>query len=294
MKTYPWFDQVPEHLKTRNQLAQQGLRPGGPVVARVVWRQGRRWADLYDVATAKPKRIMTEAQAAALSKAQQALRTCKDCGTVFGYVLPWRFDCPVCEEQGRSAERLEAAQTAWLWLRSPRTVILDTETTGLDGYLVQLAIIQALDGAVLLDQLIDPQSPIEPGAQQVHGITEDRLVGMPTFVQLADQITGLLHSRRVVTYNAAFDSGILWNEVARLHHTVEQSGYRRADAWRKSVRWRCAMELYAQYVGDWSDYHGDYRWQPLPGGDHSALGDAQACRRVLQRMAERALSEEET
>lgn len=33
------------------------------------------------------------------------------------------------------------------------------------------------------------------------------------------------------------------------------------------------------------------RWQPLPGGDHSALGDARATLAVLKRMAESASRE---
>jgi hypothetical protein len=71
LPTYPWFDQVPDHLKTRRQLAELGLRPGGPVVAQVVWKRGRSWANLYELNVAQPKRAMTEAQRVALAKAQQ-------------------------------------------------------------------------------------------------------------------------------------------------------------------------------------------------------------------------------
>ena len=45
------------------------------------------------------------------------------------------------------------------------------------------------------------------------------------------------------------------------------------------------METYAEWVGEWSDYFGSYKWQPLPGGDHDAVGDAQAALAVLRRMA---------
>lgn len=279
LPTYPWFDQVPDHLKTRNQLAEQGLRPGGPVVAQVVWRGGKRWADLYDVGAAKPKQAMTEAQKAALDKAQEARRTCPHCRHVFTFVLPDGFDCPVCFEQILARDHQAAARAARIWLRSHRTIILDTETTSLDGYLVQIAIIQAHDGQVVLDTLVNPQTDVSPGARSIHGITDAELATAPTFTALSDRVLRLLRGRRVVTYNADFDANTLYNEVARL------TGYRTAETWRRSVRWRCAMELYAQWYGDWSDRHQSYRWQPLAGGDHSALGDARACRAVLQRMA---------
>lgn len=32
LPTYPWFDQAPPNLKTRAQLAKQGLKPGGDYV----------------------------------------------------------------------------------------------------------------------------------------------------------------------------------------------------------------------------------------------------------------------
>jgi DNA polymerase-3 subunit epsilon len=53
----------------------------------------------------------------------------------------------------------------------------------------------------------------------------------------------------------------------------------------------CAMQWYAQYVGEWHDYWGNYRWQRLPGGDHSALGDARATLSLLKRMAAEVIHE---
>jgi DNA polymerase-3 subunit epsilon len=45
------------------------------------------------------------------------------------------------------------------------------------------------------------------------------------------------------------------------------------------------MQWYSQWVGEWNDYHQDYKWQRLPGGDHSALGDCKATLEVIRRMA---------
>lgn len=297
MQTYAWFEQVPEHLRTRRQLRERGLRPGGPVIARVVWRDGERHADLFDSAAAQPKRVMTDAQRAALAKAQQARRTCPGCGTVLPFVLParWRCvpDCAVCCGRMVAADRAAAVCTATRWLASPRTIILDTETTDLDGYLVQIAVIDTA-GMVLLDTRVKAQHPISDAAQAVHGISAAQLVDAPTFAQLAPVLWPLLHGKRIVTYNAAFDSGILENEVerciTRARLTPPLPGWRSEDRdlarrWVGRLRWKCAMELNAAYRGDWHEYYQNYRWPALLGGDHSALGDARATLAVLEHMA---------
>lgn len=57
-----------------------------------------------------------------------------------------------------------------------------------------------------------------------------------------------------------------------------------ATAWIEAATWVDVLEPYSQYVGEWSAWHGDYRWQPL-GGGHRAVGDAQACLKVVKAMA---------
>ncbi|MFI2473885.1 RRQRL motif-containing zinc-binding protein [Nocardia xishanensis] len=71
--TYEWR-MAPAHLRTRRQLAAEGLRPNGQDIAgRVVRSRGSRReplvAHLFDVDKAAPKRPATEAQLAALAKA---------------------------------------------------------------------------------------------------------------------------------------------------------------------------------------------------------------------------------
>ena len=86
---------APAGLATRRQLRALGLRPGGAEpVARIVWRRGRRFADLYVIHHAKPKRAATPAQLAALDKAMQARRTCPASGRDVGYCLP--RSCSAC------------------------------------------------------------------------------------------------------------------------------------------------------------------------------------------------------
>ncbi|MEU6564360.1 RRQRL motif-containing zinc-binding protein [Nocardia nova] len=68
---YKWR-MAPPHLRTRRQLAAQGLRPNGQDIAGKVpfRRHGREYeAHLFDVGKSAPKRPATEAQLAALAKA---------------------------------------------------------------------------------------------------------------------------------------------------------------------------------------------------------------------------------
>ena len=83
------FGWAPAGLATRRQLAALGLRPGGQQPwGRIEWRAGRRFADLYVIADAAPKRPVTPGKAAALAAAMRARRTCTRCGTEADYCLP--------------------------------------------------------------------------------------------------------------------------------------------------------------------------------------------------------------
>ncbi|MFF7752288.1 RRQRL motif-containing zinc-binding protein [Streptomyces sp. NPDC007971] len=88
---YPWR-LAPEGLATLRQLRAKGLRPGGQDVVAQIERPRRRRPPLvgylYRVELAKPVRPMTPAKRAALAKANRARRTCPQCCTDAGYVIP--------------------------------------------------------------------------------------------------------------------------------------------------------------------------------------------------------------
>ncbi|WP_421108269.1 RRQRL motif-containing zinc-binding protein [Streptomyces sp. NEAU-S77] len=89
--TYPWRC-APDGLVTRRQLRARGLRPGGqPVAAQILrprYRRGPLVAYLYRLDKAKPVRPMTEGKRRALACAMRARRTCPQCRTDAGYVIP--------------------------------------------------------------------------------------------------------------------------------------------------------------------------------------------------------------
>ncbi|MEU5108206.1 RRQRL motif-containing zinc-binding protein [Streptomyces sp. NPDC021354] len=97
--TWPWgMGPSPDEWATPRQLTARGLRPGGqPVARQIAWRtrRGDRFAYLYRVEQALPKRPMTEARWASIHKATRARRICP---TLQTYEIPRRYgvcnDCP--------------------------------------------------------------------------------------------------------------------------------------------------------------------------------------------------------
>ncbi|MER6286519.1 RRQRL motif-containing zinc-binding protein [Streptomyces sviceus] len=89
--TFPWRC-APDGLATRRQLRARGLRPGGqPIAGQILrprYRRGPLVAYLYRLDKAKPVRPMTPAKRRALACAMQARRTCPQCRTDAGYVIP--------------------------------------------------------------------------------------------------------------------------------------------------------------------------------------------------------------
>ncbi len=173
------------------------------------------------------------------------------------------------------SDREKAAQWARDLLARSDWVILDTETTGLDhtAEVVQIAVLSP-DGTVLLDTLVRPTRPIPPDATRIHGITDAMVADASPWADVHAHVQLLIGNCDVVVYNADYDRRVM-----------RQCSYAAGLGGLTPRDWLCAMEMYAQWYGDWSDHHGSYRWQKLQGGDHSALGDCRATLAALGRMA---------
>lgn len=166
------------------------------------------------------------------------------------------------------------AKWAKLALQNVNAVILDTETTGLyDAEICEIAVI-SMAGNVLIDQRLHPIRAIESGAQRIHGLSAAVLQDEPRFGTIYDELKRVLESAdTVIIYNAGFDVPVLEN-TCRIHGL---------EPIRFSAE--CAMLKYAEWYGEWNEYHGGWKWQKLVGGDHSALGDCRATLAAIKRMA---------
>lgn len=167
--------------------------------------------------------------------------------------------------------------------------IFDSETTGLhDAEILQIGLLRP-DGTTLMDTLVRPcyvrlekvtgKTAIPAAATAIHGITDAMVELAPPLGFLLAAMAELMHGKKVVVYNVAYDFEVL---LFCLAHRWDRA---RADEWMGKPRWECAMHPYSQFVGDWNSYYGNYKWQRLPGGDHSAIGDARATLAIIREMA---------
>ena len=171
-------------------------------------------------------------------------------------------------------DRQDATDRAKAILNDDNVVILDTETTDLYGEIIEIAIID-IEGNTLLNRRIKPQgTDMHPKALETHGISLEMLKNEPEFREVYADIRAVLKDKHVVIYNSSFDLRMLASDCKQVK--LPMFPYASSS---------CAMMIYSQYVGDWNEYHGNYRWQALPSGDHSAIGDCLATLKVLKEMA---------
>lgn len=175
-------------------------------------------------------------------------------------------------------------------------VVLDTETTGLGNVdeILQIAVVDS-DGRVLLNSLVRPcVAERWPEATRVHGITPEMVAESPPFSDIVEELRDALAGRVVCIYNADYD-------VRMLKQSARAAG---VDAnWIGDLKTVDIMEPYAEYWGDWHEYYGNYRWQPLTkacrqqrveiSDAHSALGDCLMTLELLRAVSTKAAKESE-
>ncbi len=104
-----------------------------------------------------------------------------------------------------------------------RSVLFDTETTGLDPLsgdrvieVAALELFNDLPTGNVFHRLIHPDRDIPPDATRIHGITLDKLTQAPRFAAIADDLLEFFGEDPLVAHNAPFDFGFLNAEFARL------------------------------------------------------------------------------
>lgn len=191
----------------------------------------------------------------------------------------------------------------------PDWVILDTETTGLDGNaeIIEIAIITR-EGEILLNELIKPWQPIPPEATRIHGISYEAVATRPSFVKVMPRLGDVLRRhKRIITYNADFDRRMLLQTAEKSHIQLFMST-RAAELAAVStapikyvlpLEWQCLMKQYAQFWSggsrpNWIRLEEACKQQGLLDGaqEHRALFDARAALALLKAMAAKEESED--
>lgn len=108
-----------------------------------------------------------------------------------------------------------------------RQVVLDTETTGLDPKLgnriIEIGALELIDRRLTgrdFHVYINPQRQIEPGALEVHGISEEFLRDKPLFADVVEDFLAFIEGAELLIHNAPFDLGFLDNELAIMGHQL--------------------------------------------------------------------------
>ena len=176
----------------------------------------------------------------------------------------------------------KASEWASERLADPKTVVVDTETTGLpsrdpDTEICQLSITDN-KGKPLFSMLIKPNKPMGDEVIAIHGITNEQVQDQPMFAQIAKIISFVLEGKHVVCYNSGFDIKLLWSLFKKYDlPTPKVSGI------------SCAMEKYSEWKGEWNDKKDGFKWHKLPNLSgllaHDAYSDCVSTLKVIEMMA---------
>lgn len=103
-----------------------------------------------------------------------------------------------------------------------RSILFDTETTGLDpeqgDRVIEIAALELendLRTGKYFHVLIDPERDIPPEATKVHGFTREDLLGKPKFADIVDEFLAFIADDKMIAHNAKFDFGFINAELKR-------------------------------------------------------------------------------
>lgn len=106
-----------------------------------------------------------------------------------------------------------------------RSILFDTETTGLDPAtgdrvieIAALELIGDLPTGNNFHVLIDPERDIPEEATRVHGFTLADLEGKPKFAEVASAFLAFIGDDELIAHNARFDFGFVNAELKRAGH----------------------------------------------------------------------------
>ncbi|WP_055691219.1 3'-5' exonuclease [Streptomyces prasinus] len=156
-------------------------------------------------------------------------------------------------------------------LRPGRAAGVDTETTGLFGRTVEIAVFDAATGKKLMDTLVNPgDAEISDGARQVHGITDEMVVDTRPFGRILPRLRKVAKGRTICAYSAEYDSTVVLKDVERAGKKPTH-----LEPWDN---WYCLMQAHADWLGA--------RRRLRLGGGHRAAGGYEAARQVLLKISQ--------
>lgn len=157
--------------------------------------------------------------------------------------------CLALDEQREKV--LAITQSVELPAETSGGIVIDTETTGLcagEDEILQISIISE-SGEKLFDSYFRPLHKSWSAAQAVNNISPDMVADAPSIADKAAEIQRILNSAdTIIGYNTPFDADFITAAGLIIPERAEIVDI---------------MPIFAEIYGEWSDYHGDYKWQKL-------------------------------
>lgn len=105
-----------------------------------------------------------------------------------------------------------------------RQIVLDTETTGLEAQhghrIIEIGCVELLHRRLTrktFHRYINPERPVDEGAVEVHGLTDEFLADKPRYADIVEEFVDFIRGAdEIVIHNAPFDVGFLDAEFGRL------------------------------------------------------------------------------
>lgn len=159
------------------------------------------------------------------------------------------------ERRWREFVRRDRSAVMAVLKRTPNgkhTIILDTETTGLDcniDEILQLSIIDE-QGNVLFNEYFKPIIATEwKAAESVNGISPQKVADCEDIYYYFNEIQQILYDAdTIIGYNTEFDLAFLRSCDFQLYEDTETVD---------------VMRAFAPIYGEWNDERQDYKWQKL-------------------------------
>ncbi|MFD7409244.1 3'-5' exonuclease [Streptomyces sp. NPDC059866] len=163
----------------------------------------------------------------------------------------------------------EAIHWARRMLQPGVAVVLDTETHNLWGRVMEVAVVDAATGEVLLESLVNPQIAVTEDAFDLHMISDAMVADAPTWDEVLPEVLRVTAGRKILAYNAEYDKTVIVSDCLRVE--ADPQHLREQDQWGCIMRRRC-------------DWEGMRDFLPL-GGGHRALEDTCAALEMLTSLA---------
>ena len=112
-----------------------------------------------------------------------------------------------------------------------REIVLDTETTGLSpdngDRIVEIGCVELINHVPTSNTYqvyLNPEKDMDPGAEKVHGLTNEFLLDKPKFREIADSFLDFIGDSNLIAHNADFDINFLNSELVRAKKDKSRNG----------------------------------------------------------------------